>query len=99
MPDQTQYEVDEEFENEGLDAEEDENVLGGDLIDENDMDEDELRMLQQAQAEDSEGDIEDLGHKVKLGKRKKPVKISYEMEEEHESGDGKKLLKNKRVKG
>ena len=98
MPDQTQYEVDEEFENEGLDAEEDENLLGGDLIDENDMDEDELRMLQQAQAEDSDDDIEDLGHKVKLGKRKKPVKISYEMEEELENGGGKKLLK-KRVKG
>lgn len=86
IPDQTQYEVDEELENEALDAEEDENLLGGDLIDEANMDEDELAMLRQAQAEDDDSDIEDTGLKVDLGKKRKkpPVKITYEKEFEYE---------------
>ena len=85
MPDQTKYEVDEELENEALDADEDENLLGGDLVDEANMDEDELALLRQAQAEDGDSDIEDTAAKLDLGrKRKKPVKISYEKEIEYE---------------
>ena len=38
------------MENEALDGEEDENLLGGDLVDEANMDGDELALLRQAQA-------------------------------------------------
>ena len=53
VPDQTQYEVDEENENEDIDEEEDDSVLGGDLlIGEDEMDDDERELLKMAQLED-----------------------------------------------
>jgi protein MAK16 len=49
VPDQTQYEVDEENENEDIDEEEDDSVLGGDLlIGEDEMDDDERELLKMA---------------------------------------------------
>lgn len=57
VPDQTQYEVDEENENEDIDEEEDDSVLGGDLlIGEDEMDDDERELLKMAQLEDQESD-------------------------------------------
>ena len=57
VPDQTQYEVDEENENEDIDEEEDDSVLGGDLlIGEDEMDDDERELLKMAQLEDQDSD-------------------------------------------
>ena len=57
VPDQTQYEVDEENENEDIDEEEDDSVLGGDLlIGEDEMDDDERELLKMAQLEDQNSD-------------------------------------------
>ena len=57
MPDRTQYEIEEEIENEALDASEDDERFGGDL----EIGDDERRMLELAQQEDDSDDIEDLG--------------------------------------
>ena len=93
LPDQTQYEVDEENENEDFDEEEDDSVLGGDLmIGEDEMDDDERELLKMAQQEDQDSDIEDIGEKQGAGKKrgfksagsKKPVQIGYEEEVEYE---------------
>lgn len=75
VADQTQYEVDEENENEELDASEDDSLLGEDLM----VDEAERRMLELAEAEDADelDDIENLDEKL-LGKKRKPVKIAME---------------------
>ena len=85
IPDQTRYEVAEEDANEEFDEEEDDSVLADSLIGE-----DERQMLEMAEAEDDEEEIEDLPAKM-LGKRRKAVtikresakpEIEYELEEE-----------------
>jgi protein MAK16 len=84
VDDQTQYEVDEEIENEDLDASEDDSLLGGDL----EVDEAERRMLELAEAEDADelDDIENIDEKL-LGKKRKPVRIAMEQEIEYEHED------------
>ena len=78
LPDQTKYEVEDEMEE---DMSEDDSVLGGDL----EIDEDERRMLEMAEAEDfSDEDIENIEEKLLSKKRKKPVKIAMEDELEIE---------------
>ena len=82
VDDQLQYEIDEENDNAEFDEDEDESVLGGDL----ELDENEKRMLELAEAEDQDelDDIENMDQKL-LGKRRKPpVKIAVEDEPELE---------------
>ena len=82
VDDQLQYEIDEENDNAEFDEDEDESVLGGDL----ELDENEKRMLELAEAEDEDelDDIENMDQKL-LGKRRKPpVKIALEDEPELE---------------
>ena len=84
-PDQTKYEVDMEQENEDFDDEEDELVMGDNLMeDELEFNEDEKRMLEMAEADDNADldDIENLA--AKIGKKRKPVKIGLEDELELE---------------
>lgn len=102
VPDQTQYEVDEENDNEILDEEEDDSILGGDLM-EDELNEDERRMLEMAEAEDGDelDDIENLDAKMAGKKRKKPVQIGMEgennLEIEYEREDiQKSALKSKK---
>ena len=81
----TQYEIDEEIVNQGLDEEEDDSVIGGDLIEE--VNEDERRMLEMAEAEDADdlNDIENLPDKIIGKKRSKPVKFRMEDLDEGEN--------------
>jgi len=92
VPDQPEYEIDEELENEDYDEEEDDEVLGGDLeLDDGELDGNELRMLGMAEAEDDDdlNDIENTHLRIKSKglagkKRQKPVKIQMEDEVELE---------------
>ena len=50
VPDQPQYEIDMELENEDVDEEEDDSLMGDNVMEE--LNEDEKRMLEMAEAED-----------------------------------------------
>ena len=86
VPDQAQYEMEEELENEELDEDEDDSLLGDNLIDD-EINDDERRMLEMAEAKDDVDlqDIENIAEKIGVGKkRQKQVKIALEDEIELE---------------
>ena len=73
-----------ENENEDLDEEEDDSIMGDNLLAEEELNDDERRMLEMAEAED-DADLQDIENlAAKIGKKRKPVKIGMEDELELE---------------